>query len=67
MSNAELFRNHVQCELKMLDPVNWSWTRTCEEVDNMTIYDMKDMLYDYIRFADKISQINERWGDNTNV
>ena len=64
MSNAELFRENVQGELYMLDPVNWSWTRTCEEVDAMTIHDMKDMLYDYIRFADKIYQINERWGEN---
>ena len=64
MSNTELFRYHVQFELKMLDPVNWSWTRTCEEVDNMTIYDMKDMLYDYIRFANKIYIINETWGEN---
>lgn len=64
MNNAELFRYHVQCELKMLDPVNWSWTRTCEEVDNMTIHDMKEVLYDYIRFANKIYHINETWGEN---
>ena len=64
MSNAEAFRNYVKGELFLLDPVDWNWIRTCEEVDSMTISDIRDMLYDYIRFANNIYKITETWGEN---
>lgn len=64
MSNAEIFRDYVNGELHILDPVDWDWARTQEEIDSMTMGDIKDMLYDYIRFANQIYQINERWGEN---
>lgn len=64
MSNAEAFRNYVKGELFLLDPVDWDWKRTQEEIDAMTMGDIKDMLYDYIRFANKIYRINETWGEN---
>lgn len=64
MSNAEVFRNYVKGELFLLDPVDWDWSRTQEEIDSMTMGDIKDMLYDYIRFANKVYQISEIWGKN---
>ena len=67
MSNAEIFRNYVEEELFILDPVDWDWQRTKEEIDAMTMGDIKDMLYDYIFFADKIRQISETWGEKTDV